>query len=58
MLHRLRTALTRTIHLFLPPPEPTGGDDLMALADCLYDTNQTIRTADLDTAVIPMRSHP
>lgn len=56
MLHRLRTALIRAIDVLLPPPAPTGGDDLMALADCLYDDNRTIRTADLDTAVIPLRS--
>lgn len=56
MLHRLRAALLSTIDWFLPPAKPTGGDDLMALADCLYDNNDTIVTADLDTAVIPLRS--
>lgn len=55
LIPTLWTKIGRLLARLFPPPEPEPGDvdDLMALVDCLYDNNTTIRTADLDTAVIP-----
>lgn len=50
-MHTILNALLRALLFVFPPPPPhPPQDDLMALADCLYDDNATIPTHDLPTA--------
>lgn len=49
-MHRITGALIRALFYIFPPPPPHPlQDDLMALADCLWDDNTTIALNDLDT---------
>jgi len=52
-VHRLAQILLRAVlYVFPPPPPHPRQDDLMALADCLWDDNTTIPLNDLDTIEI------
>ncbi len=57
-MHRLAQTLLRALlYVFPPPPPHPRQDDLMALADCLWDDNTTIPLNDLDTIEI-RKAHP
>ncbi len=52
-MHRITHRLLQAVLFVFPPPPPhPAQDDLMALADCLWDDNTTIRLNDLDTIEI------